>query len=317
MSLESIVSDAATSAFGIQRNRNTRLQDFLTKFSDNSGKAVNQLNPLNTFEVNFKFEPTLDQATVVDSKWLNRLGDSLKSSGIAAAKNLVNNATGGLLGSLMNDINGVMTAHNSFNSEEGEQSYSFMHYLAAANLLVGDENEWFGAAGQAPKPLELQLGYYVQDITIPQLKMAEGGKMTTLIGEFPVNGSYIVPDNTSLQMTILNTKLPLIERIFYPWMREVTLPQWSYNTQPYTTATITIDFSKHTDLQYVFCGCRPCNLQMINANQENDQVFKRQVSFLFDFMFITSKLTTMESTTSKLLGAGKTLFNAGAQMLNM
>lgn len=317
MSLESIVSDAATSAFGIQRNRNTRLQDFLTKFSDNSGKAVNQLNPLNTFEVNFKFEPTLDQATVVDSKWLNRLGDSLKSSGIAAAKNLVNNATGGLLGSLMNNIDGVMTAHNSFNSEEGEQSYSFMHYLAAANLLVGDENEWFGAAGQAPKPLELQLGYYVQDITIPQLKMAEGGKMTTLIGEFPINGSYIVPDNTSLQMTILNTKLPLIERIFYPWMREVTLPQWSYNTQPYTTATITIDFSKHTDLQYVFCGCRPCNLQMINANQQNDQVFKRQVSFLFDFMFITSKLTTMESTTSKLLGAGKTLFNAGAQMLNM
>ena len=317
MSLESIVSDAATSAFGIQRNRNTRLQDFLTKFSDNSGKAVNQLNPLNTFEVNFKFEPTLDQATVVDSKWLNRLGDSLKSSGIAAAKNLVNNATGGLLGSLMNNIDGVMTAHNSFNSEEGEQSYSFMHYLAAANLLVGDENEWFGAAGQAPKPLELQLGYYVQDITIPQLKMAEGGKMTTLIGEFPVNGSYIVPDNTSLQMTILNTKLPLIERIFYPWMREVTLPQWSYNKQPYTTATITIDFSKHTDLQYVFCGCRPCNLQMINANQQNDQAFKRQVSFLFDFMFITSKLTTMESTTSKLLGAGKTLFNAGAQMLNM
>lgn len=317
MSLANIVSDAATSAFGIQSNRNTRLQDFLTKFSDNSGKAVNQLNPLNTFEVNFKFEPTLDQATVVDSKWLNRLGDSLKSSGIAAAKNLVNNATGGLLGSLMNDINGVMTAHNSFDSEEGKQSYSFMHYLAAANLLVGDENEWFGAAGQAPKPLELQLGYYVQDITIPQLKMAEGGKMTTLIGEFPINGSYIVPDNTSLQMTILNTKLPLIERIFYPWMREVTLPQWSYNTQPYTTATITIDFSKHTDLQYVFCGCRPCNLQMINANQENDQVFKRQVSFLFDFMFITSKLTTMESTTSKLLGAGKTLFNAGAQMLNM
>lgn len=317
MSLENIVSDAATSAFGIQSNRNTRLQDFLTKFSDNSGKAVNQLNPLNTFEVNFKFEPTLDQATVVDPKWLNRLGDSLKSSGIAAAKNLVNNATGGLLGSLMNNVDGVMTAHNSFNSEEGEQSYSFMHYLAAANLLVGDENEWFGAAGQAPKPLELQLGYYVQDITIPQLKMAEGGKTTTLIGEFPVNGSYIVPDNTSLQMTILNTKLPLIERIFYPWMREVTLPQWSYNKQPYTTATITIDFSKHTDLQYVFCGCRPCNLQMINANQQNDQAFKRQVSFLFDFMFITSKLTTMESTTSKLLGAGKTLFNAGAQMLNM
>jgi hypothetical protein len=64
-------------------------------------------------------------------------------------------------------------------------------------------------------------------------------------------------------MDIINTKLPLIERIFYPWLREVTLPYWSYNTQPYTTATITIDFSKHMDIQYVFYGCRPSNLDMI------------------------------------------------------
>lgn len=81
-----------------------------------------------------------------------------------AAKNAVNNLTGGLLASLNNDAKGVMDMHGSY---EDKGKYSFMHYLAAANLLVGDENEWFGKAGQAPKPLELQLGYYVQDIVIP------------------------------------------------------------------------------------------------------------------------------------------------------
>lgn len=317
MSLGSIVSDAANAALGIKGTSHTTLQDFLTKFSDSAGKYANSLNPLNTFEVSFKFQPTLDPtADGDDSDWLSRLGSSLKGAAIGAAKNLVNNVTGGLLGSLFNDKNGVIKAHNKFETEESGQSYSFMHYLAAANLLVGDENEWFGAAGQAPKPLEIQLGYYVQDITIPQLKIPDGGKATTLVGEFPVNGAYVIPDTNTLQMTILNTKLPLTERIFYPWMREVCNPYWAYTSQPYTTATITVDFTKHTDLKYVFCGCRPSNLQMIQANQENDQSFKRQVSFIFDFMFITSELTTMESTTDKLLGAGKTVFNAASNMVN-
>ena len=37
---------------------------------------------------------------------------------------------------------------------------------------------------------------------------------------------------------------------------------------------------------------------------------------MFDFMFVTSKLTTMESLTDKLLGAGATVFNAAAGMVN-
>jgi hypothetical protein len=95
------------------------------------------------------------------------------------------------------------------------------------------------------------------------LKIPDGEKSATLLGEFPVNGTYVIPDNNQLQLDVLCTKLPLHERLFYPWMREVTLPYWSYETQPYTTATITIDFGKHTDLKYVFCGCRPTSIETI------------------------------------------------------
>ena len=35
-----------------------------------------------------------------------------------------------------------------------------------------------------------------------------------------------------------------------------------------TTATITIDFRKHTDIQYIFYGCRPTNLDLIQPTQE-------------------------------------------------
>jgi hypothetical protein len=154
MSLGSIVSDAANAALG--RSSSTGIKDFLAKFSDSSGKFVNTINPLNTFEVSFKFYPTLD-ADAEDKSWLQSLGDSLASSAIGAAKNLVNNATGGLLGSLLNDKDGVVKARKEFGNGDfySESGTSFMHYLAAANLLVGDENTWFGSAGQAAAPLEM------------------------------------------------------------------------------------------------------------------------------------------------------------------
>lgn len=177
--LGNIISNAASAAkdavLGDDSSKSsapcTTVEDFLAKFSDSSGKYANQLNTLTTFEVSFKFYPTDTSAPAESSDNTSKLGKaldaavgSLKSSAMKAAKNAVNNLTGGLLASLNNDAKGVMDMHGSY---EDKGKYSFMHYLAAANLLVGDENEWFGKAGQAPKPLELQLGYYVQDIVIP------------------------------------------------------------------------------------------------------------------------------------------------------
>jgi len=43
----------------------------------------------------------------------------------------------------------------------------------------------------------------------------------------------------------------------------------------------------------------------------------RDVSFWFDFMFVTSSLKTTENWKDKLLSTGKTLFNSAAKMVNL
>jgi hypothetical protein len=114
-------------------------------------------------------------------------------------------------------------------------------------MLVGKENFGGKDSQQLITPLYLQLGYYVQSITIPKIKI-DGEMSNTYLGNFLIQTGVVSPDNNTLQLDILCTKLQLHENIFYPWMREVTMPFWTYDTQPYTTATVTVDFSKHTDL---------------------------------------------------------------------
>ena len=159
----------------------------------------------------------------------------------------------------------------------------------------------------------------MQEVTIPHITLNDNGKMTTLLGELPANGTYVKPDNHLLIMQILNTKAALHERIFYPWLREVTLPYWSYGSQPYTTATITVDFSKHNDCKYVFCGCRPQQIYAMQGKQDTSSAdnLTRQVTFLFDFMFIHSDLTVSEEWTDKLLNTAKPILNSAAHALNL
>lgn len=89
----------------------------------------------------------------------------------------------------------------------------------------------------------------------------------TVVGDFPINGTYVKTDSQILTMKLLNTKVPLMERIFYPWLRETSAPWWNYDSQPYTTATITVDFSKHSDIKYVYVGCRPQKIISMQASQ--------------------------------------------------
>ncbi len=291
-------------------NSGTNLQQFLNKFGSSAGKYAEQLNPLATFDVNIKFYPTISSKSIQNISTKDKIKGLLGSTVTSMATNLGNNLTGGLLTSLLNKTT-VESERKDFD-KAGE--HTFLEYLAKANLLVGGEN-WFKSE-QSVCPLELQLGFYIQSIVVPKLKIPDGAKIQTSLGEFSTNGNYVIPDNNNLQLDILCTKLPLHERIFYPWMREVTLPYWSYATQPYTTATITIDFNKHTDLKYVFCGCRPTSIDTIQPTQEPNGSITRQVTFLFDFMFIESNDTTVESVENKLLSTGKTLLNSAGKMMN-
>ena len=68
------------------------------------------------------------------------MGKSLLNSAKGAVKNLANNVTGGLLGSIMNSEVNIMTNHDK---NEGGATKTFMEYLAASNLLVG-QDDWVG-----------------------------------------------------------------------------------------------------------------------------------------------------------------------------
>lgn len=296
------------------KSSGSNLEDFLSHFSSSEGKWINQIDPLNTFDVSIKFYPTIAPKKEKKQSTLSKIGSSLLGAAKSAVKEGLNSATGGLVGSLMNSKVDIKKLHDKY---DGIGQYTFMEYLASANLLVGQE-DWIGEnAGQTVRPLELQLGMYCQEITIPNLKIPDDQTAQTFIGEMPLNGSVVIPDKKDLTMTIVNTRVPLLERIFYPWMREVTLPWWSYETQPYTTATITVDFTKHSDIKYVFYGCRPTQINTQQAKQTPDgDNITRQLIMLFDFMIVKSNLKVTESAKDKLLGSGKTLLNSASKMLN-
>lgn len=320
--LGDIVNGAIDSVSG--SSSGTHLKDFLNHFSPSDGKWIQTIDPLTTFELTFKFHP--DQFDAGESKGsggnglvdkLKALGTSLANSAAQATTNALNNATGGLLGAMVGQSTSVKKMHNDF-KQAGQES--FMEYLAPANMLATDAGapsfgKFIGAPPDSVRPLELNLGVYCQEITVPQMTIPDGGVATGMFGDFPINGTVLKPDNNKLTMSILNTRVPLIERLFYPWMREVTLPYWSYDTQPYTTATITVDFTKHADMKYVFCGCRPTYVTLTQPNQQNSEI-KRQVTFAFDFMYISSKLRHNEKALKKLLGSAQTLMNSGAKMMN-
>lgn len=319
--LGNVIGKAIDSA--ARNSSGTTLQDFLSHFSSSEGKWINTIDPFSTFDVRIKFYPSVykESADCEKKDLLNtlkqsaeRLGDSLVSSAKSMVKNLANNVTGGLIGSIMNSTVDIMKQHNN---NTANSTRTFLEYLAAANLLVGQE-DWIGEkAGQSVSPLELQLGLYCQEVTLPNIEVPQGGTSTNSLGEFPINGLFVKTDSNILKLKIVNTKVPLHERIFYPWLRETTLPYWCYDTQPYTTATITVDFTKHNDIQYVFCGCRPQKIIMQQATQDaSSPNLTRDVDFLYDYMFINSSLTNVESVADKLLSTGKTLLNGAAKMIN-
>ena len=289
----------------------TNLESFLSKFSNSKGRYVDTIDPLGTFDVKFKFYPTAKATKDVD-KW-TKVGQSLVNSAVAAGENFLDNATGGLYSSLTEGGSGsIMKAHDEYKET---WQHSFLEYLAPANLLQGGE-QWQNS-DQANCPLELNLGLYVQKITGLNMQMGGDEKINTPLGDFPAVGSY-VQCNGELQMEIINTKAALHERIFYPWLREVTLPWWSYDEQPYTTATVTVDFTKHNDVKYVFTGVRPKQIKLLDATQQADSGnVTREITFMYDFMFITSDLNVNDSWSDKLLGSAGAIVGGVAKAISL
>ena len=139
------------------------------------------------------------------------------------------------------------------------------------------------------KPMRLDLTYYVQSITVPNFTTLQGNSAETwYIGRFPVNGNAAVPESNELTFEMLNTRGPILDRLFYPWLKESTLPYWSYARQPYTTATIMLDMTRHADVKYIFIGARPNFIASYQPSTDAGGTMTRQVKFIFDFMFIVT-----------------------------
>lgn len=110
--LGNIINNAVDAATG--KSSGTSLQDFLSHFSSSEGIWIKQIDPLATFDLTFKLYPTIEQEAKSEKKWYEALGDSLMSSAKGAVKNLANNVTGGLLGSIMNSEVKIMDKHDKF-----------------------------------------------------------------------------------------------------------------------------------------------------------------------------------------------------------
>ena len=151
--------------------------------------------------------------------------------------------------------------------------------------------------------LVFDMGIYVQKMALPNISLANGQSVKTALGEFPVNGLYLQPDNHTFSLEILNLEKPMGEDIFYKWMREVVAPFWIYSTQPYTTAKVTIDLTEHADLRYVFLNCRPTSIMTVQPTQEMSQNFTRQVQFAFDWMYAESPGATPRKVLSPVMSS--------------
>lgn len=335
----------------------TNLNDFLKKFSAPEGKYIETIDPLQTFEVQFEIfpGPSLVKPTEEEKAGclenlmegeFSKAASSFANTALGMAKsavgNFLNNITGGLLKTHMDNKTSVLDEKKTYLTTENKNKYSFLYYLAKASKLseeytnadMGEDifngvsnavGSLFGKEKSEPETkksndtlynLYLNLGFYIQKITLPNIAVDTSLKSKSYFGSITIPGHTVNSSPLTLKMSIINTKASLHERIFYPWLREVTLPYWVYESQPYTTATIIIDFGKHMDLQYVFTGCRPVKITSVQADQSADAKIIRDVEFLFDFVFINSKLKNYDDVKSKLIGSAGQLLDSAGTMMN-
>ena len=67
----------------------------------------------------------------------------------------------------------------------------------------------------------------------------------------------------------------------------------------------------------MFCGCRPTEIKTLQATQQADSGnIVRDVTFAYDFMFVTSELKTYDSAKDKILDALGTIGSGVARALN-
>lgn len=261
------------------------LQAFISKFNSADGKYAYTIDPLKYFNTRIAFAH-------------GNMGGS--SNGVTSVlqngiSNVLNNVSGGLVGKFKNSANGNMK----------KDGYSDIPSLASATLLEDSTNNI------------LDITYFTQEGTLPGIAVPSDTEAETAFGTLTTHKMAVQPDSKEFSLRILNTKVSLIDRIFYPWMRELSYPYWSYQDQPYETATITIDMTSHNDISYVFLGSRPIKIESTNPTNQLDTNMARSVTFAFDFMYIASVGKNSESIKDTILNTGRSIINRAASTVGL
>ena len=258
------------------------LEAFLNKFNSADGKFAYTIDPLKTFNVYVVFAH----------------GDAIKGGGSPlqnGIRNVLNNATGGLVGKLANASNG----------KANQNGYPNIPALVNGSLITDGGGSM------------LDITFFTQEGTMPNISVIDSEAADTAVGSLKTHKMAVETDSKEFSLKLLNTKVSILDRVFYPWMREISYPYWSYKDQPYETATIKIDFTSHNDIAYVFLGCRPTKIESLNPTNSLDTNMARSVTFAFDYMYIESSGRNSESVKDTLLNTGKTIVNKAASMIGL
>lgn len=272
------------------------IQDFYSKFYSANQSNVTTLDLENTFTIHFSFYPFEIQSKK-QGKIVSKKPKEHSPSTLAIMRsNLQANLTGGLISK--GSSKGVVDLRKSKEGNENTLK-SHMGYITKGLQLIDPGSEG-----------TLDLTEYVQQITIPNLQLNGTDNIDTMFGQFSTSGQIVEPENHDLVINVLNTKLPILETLFYPWMRESTSPVWLYDEQPYTTANITVSMRSHADARYYFYNCFPTRIQTYDPTMSLNSQFSRDVTLRFQYMFIKSSLKVRESKKEKLQALGKSMLKS-------
>lgn len=126
-----------------------------------------------------------------------------------------------------------------------------------------------------------------QTVDIPGFSASSRDTANNVIADIETYTTQLNAGSHSLKISIINTGDPIFERVFYPWLREVTSPIWCYPNFPYTKAKIEISFTSHSTVTYMFFGCRPTNITALNATHTANTTLTRDVDFTYDLAAVS------------------------------
>lgn len=152
---------------------------------------------------------------------------------------------------------------------------------------------------------------YIEDLALPDVMM-NGAAISLLHGKFNCANAMPMPVDNMFTMTVLNiTPNPILETVFYPWMRALggvnseNGENGRLDDLNYPRADFTVKFP-HLSLDgayYVYYNARPVNIETYKPSNKPAQKMYRNVTFTFDYFMIHEVVDVAEYAKDKILSA--------------